>query len=130
ITDEDVSTIRDRTLNGKHEGFLVSNDHRAALVMAELQEIDPVTREQLDYLDLAERLETQIRDQYEDEDIEIQIVGFTKFIGDIADGASDVLIFFVLAFALTTLAVYIYSRSGQLTFLAVFCSLVSLVWQF
>lgn len=61
---------------------------------------------------------------------EIQIVGFTKFIGDIADGASDVLVFFALAFALTTLAVFIYCRSPQLTFLAVFCSLVSVVWQF
>ena len=58
-----------------------------------------------------------------------QLVG-TKFIGDIADGASDVVIFFILAFVLTTLAVFIYCRSPQLTFLAVFCSVVSLVWQF
>lgn len=130
IAEKDVAIIRDRALNGKHEGFLVSNDHRAALVMAELQEVDPVTREKLDYLDLAEKLETQIRERYEDEDIEIQIVGFTKFIGDIADGASDVLVFFVLAFLLTTLSVFIYCRSPQLTFLAVFCSLVSVVWQF
>lgn len=130
ITAADVAVIRDRALNGKHEGFLISNDHRAALVMAELQEVDPVTRERLDYLDLAARLETNLRDRYEDGDIEIQIVGFTKFIGDIADGASDVLIFFVLAFVLTTLAVFIYCRSPQLTFLAVFCSLVSVVWQF
>lgn len=130
ITQDDVATIRDRALNGKHKGFLVSNDQRAALVMAELQEVDPVTKETLDYLDLADRLETNVRDRYEDGAVEIQIVGFTKFIGDIADGASDVLIFFILAFALTTLAVFIYSRSPQLTFLAVFCSLVSVVWQF
>jgi hypothetical protein len=130
ISKADVETIRDRALNGKHKGFLVSNDHRAALVIAELQEIDPLTREKLDYLDLAERLETQLRDRYEDADTEIQIVGFAKFVGDIADGASDVIVFFVLAFALTTLAVFVYSRSLQLTFLAVFCSLVSLVWQF
>ncbi|MBX3505995.1 MAG: MMPL family transporter [Parvibaculum sp.] len=130
ITDADVETVRDRALNGKHEGFLFSNDHRAALVMAELQEVDPLTREELDYLDLAARLETQIRRQFEDETVEIQIVGFAKFIGDIADGASDVMIFFVLAFVLTTLSVFVYSRSAQLTFLAVFCSLVSVVWQF
>ncbi len=130
IADTDVATIRDRALNGKHEGFLVSNDHRAALVMAELQEVDPLTGEKLDYLDLAEKLETKIRTQYEDGNTEIQIVGFAKFIGDIADGANDVLIFFILAFILTTLAVFIYSRSPQLTFLAVFCSLVSVVWQF
>ena len=130
ITEADVQTIRDRALNGKHEGFLISNDHRAALVMAELQEVDPLTREELDYLDLASKLETQVREKFEDENIEIQIVGFAKFIGDIADGASDVMIFFTLAFLLTTLSVFIYSRSVQLTFLAIFCSLVSLVWQF
>lgn len=130
ISPADVDTIRDRALNGKHKGFLVSNDHRAALIIAELQEIDPLTREKLDYLDLAERLETQVRARYEDADVEIQIVGFAKFVGDIADGASDVIVFFVLAFILTTLAVLVYSRSTQLTFLAVFCSLVSVVWQF
>ncbi|ABS63620.1 putative exporter of RND superfamily [Parvibaculum lavamentivorans DS-1] len=130
ITEADVEIIRDRALNGKHKGFLVSNDHRAALVMAELQEVDPLTGERLDYLVLADALETKIRKQYEDTDIEIQIVGFAKFIGDIADGAGDVFLFFVLAFVLTTLAVFIYSRSPQLTFLAVFCSLVSVVWQF
>ncbi len=130
IADADIETIRDRALNGKHKGFLISNDHRAALVIAELQEIDPLTREKLDYLDLAERLESQVRDRYEDADVEIQIVGFAKFVGDIADGASDVIVFFILAFVLTTLAVFVYSRSVQLTFLAVFCSLVSVVWQF
>ena len=130
ISDADVETIRDRPLNGKHKGFLISNDHRAALVIAELQEVDPLTREKLDYLDLAERLETQVRSRYEDADVEIQIVGFAKFVGDIADGASDVIVFFILAFVLTTLAVFVYSRSAQLTFLAVFCSLVSVVWQF
>lgn len=130
ISPADVETIRDRALNGKHKGFLVSNDYRAALVIAELQEIDPLTHETLDYLDLAERLETQVRARYEDADVEIQIVGFAKFVGDIADGAGDVIVFFVLAFVLTTLAVLVYSRSTQLTFLAVFCSLVSVVWQF
>ena len=130
ISPADVERIRDRALNGKHKGFLVSNDHRAALVIAELQKIDPLTREKLDYLDLAERLEAQVRTRYEDADVEIQIVGFAKFVGDIADGASDVIIFFILAFVLTTLAVLVYSRSTQLTFLAVFCSLVSVIWQF
>ena len=130
IAAADVETIRDRALNGKHKGFLVSNDHRAALVIAELQEIDPLTREKLDYLDLAERLESEVRARYEDTDVEIQIVGFAKFVGDIADGAGDVILFFILAFVLTTLAVLVYSRSTQLTFLAVFCSLVSVVWQF
>lgn len=130
LTQEDADVIRDRALNGGHKGYLVSNDQTAALIIAELQEIDPVSREKLDYLDLAARLEKQVREKFEDDKTQIEIVGFAKFIGDIADGASSVFIFFVLAFVLTTLAVYVFVRSVQLTFLAVFCSLVSVVWQF
>lgn len=130
ITDADAAIIRDRALNGGHKGFLISNDQTAALIIAELQEIDPITGKTLDYLDLANRLETQVRQKFEDKHTIIEIIGFAKFIGDIADGASSVMIFFALAFVLTTIAVYIYIRSIQLTFLAVFCSLVSVVWQF
>ena len=130
ITEADAAVIRDRALNGGHKGFLISNDQTAALIIAELQEVDPITGKTLDYLDLADRLEKQVRQKFEDGQTQIEIIGFAKFIGDIADGASSVLIFFALAFLLTTCAVYIYIRSIQLTFLAVFCSLVSVIWQF
>ncbi|MGB3809925.1 MAG: MMPL family transporter [Parvibaculum sp.] len=130
LTNADALLIRDRALNGGHQGFLISNDQKAALIIAELQEIDPVTKGKLDYLDLSSRLEKQVREKFEDDKTEIEIVGFAKFIGDIADGASMVVVFFGLAFVLTALAVYYYIRSVQLTFLAVFCSLVSVVWQF
>lgn len=130
ITDADAKVIRDRALNGGHKGFLVSNDQTAALIIAELEEVDPITHKKLDYLDLASRLESKVRNKYEDGATKIEIVGFAKFIGDIADGASSVMIFFALAFLLTTVAVYIFVRSMQLTFLAVGCSLVSVVWQF
>lgn len=130
ITDDDAQVIRDRALNGGHKGFLISNDQTAALIIAELQELDPISREKLDYLDLATRLEAQVRDKYEDDATKIEIIGFAKFIGDIADGASDVAIFFALAFVLTFVAVYVFIRSIKLTMLAVGCSLVSVVWQF
>lgn len=130
ITDADAAIIRDRALNGGHKGFLVSNDQTAALIIAELQELDPITRKKLDYLDLSTRLEKQVREKFEDKDTKIEIIGFAKFIGDIADGASGVFVFFALAFALTLAAVYIFVRSMPLTLLAVGCSLVSVVWQF
>ena len=53
-----------------------------------------------------------------------------KMISDIASEAYNVVIFFALAFILTILAVYWYSRSWTLTFLPLVCSLTSLVWQF
>ena len=60
----------------------------------------------------------------------MQIIGFAKQIGDIADGAKSVMRFFLLAFLLTAASVYIYSRSLVLTVLPLACSLSSVVWQF
>lgn len=130
LTPDIIEDIRNRSMNGGHRGILFANDGSAALVIAELQEIDPLTRERLDYLDLATRLETLLRDRFESEHTQVEIIGFAKFVGDLADGARDVAIFFALAFVLTGLSVYLYIRSAWLTTLAIFCSLVSVVWQF
>ena len=106
------------------------SDYGAAMARAELVDIDPSTGLPLDYFDLADKLESQIRDKFENDKYEIQIIGFAKLIGDIADGAGTVVQFFAIAFVLTIMSVYVYARSAVLTFLPLFCSLVSLVWQF
>jgi len=62
--------------------------------------------------------------------IDIHIIGFAKVIGDIADGAGGVIVFFILAFFITALLVFWYSKSVVLTLVPLFCSLTSLVWQF
>src|SRR3546814_16111542 len=67
-----VAVIRDRALNGGHKGYLVSNDQTAALIIAELQEFDPITRQKLDYLDLSARLEKQVREKFEDDKTSIE----------------------------------------------------------
>jgi uncharacterized protein len=130
LTSTEIEAIRDRAMNGGHRGTLFANDDSGALVIAELQEVDPRSGARLDYLDLAARLESQVRDRFQSENVKIEIIGFAKFVGDLADGASDVLLYFAYAFALTALAVYAYIRSTWLAALAVFCSLVSVVWQF
>jgi len=62
--------------------------------------------------------------------IDIHIIGFAKVIGDIADGAGGVIVFFALAFVITAALVFWYSQSLILTLVPLFCSLTSLVWQF
>ncbi len=62
--------------------------------------------------------------------IDIHIIGFAKVIGDIADGAAGVIVFFILAFIITAFLVYLYSQSLILTLVPLGCSLVSLIWQF
>lgn len=130
IDQEAVDKIREDADRWGFKGNLFSNDSSAALIRFELQEIHPITREQLDYIDFAQRIESSIRAKYESDEVKIRIIGFAKMIGDIADGAADVVIFFIVSFLLTTGAVYFYCRSWRLTSLAVGSSLVSVVWQF
>lgn len=126
----ELKTIENNVIRGGFVGRLVSDDFTAAMVTAELLEYDPSTQEKLDYFDLADKLEAQIRDKYESEDYTIRIIGFAKLIGDIADGAQTVFIFFAIAFVLTALSVWLYCQSILLTLAVLGASLVSVVWQF
>ena len=125
-----LDIISNNVVRGGFVGRLVANDFSAAMVRAELLDFDVKTGERLDYFDLADKLESDIRGKFENDKYEVQIIGFAKLIGDIADGAGTVVQFFAIALLLTILSVYAYARSVVLTFLPLFCSLTSLVWQF
>ncbi|MQQ99219.1 efflux RND transporter permease subunit [Glaciimonas soli] len=125
-----ISDIRDRVAAGGYLGNLVSRDQTSAMVLAELQDSDPQTRQPLDYRAFNQLLENKVRKHFENADVEIQIIGFAKAIGDIGEEASRVTAFFGIALLLTGLSVYWYCRSWRLTLLPLVCSLSSLVWQF
>jgi predicted RND superfamily exporter protein len=130
LNDEEIEKIKERILTGGHVGKIVSNDFTSALIKIELTEFDSRTGEALDYIELGKLLDVEVRNQFEDEKFQIHIIGFAKMISDIASQAGNVFIFFLLAFALTVLSVYYYSKSWTLTFLPLICSLTSLIWQF
>lgn len=110
-------------------GTLVANDHRSAVILAPLQEVDPETGEKLDYAKLAQRLEESVRDKYNSEDINIRIVGFAKIVGDLIEGMSAIGSFFAITFALTVLVLWLYSRCWRSTFATVFCCSLAVIWQ-
>src|SRR5690606_7117313 len=130
MTPKNLAKVESNVIRGGFVGKLVSNDFTAAMVSAELQDFDPSTGQKLDYFDLAAKLEKQIRGKYENAKYAVRIIGFAKSIGDIADGAKGVVAFFFVAFLLTALSVYLYSRSILLTSATLFASLTSVVWQF
>ncbi|MDH4608105.1 efflux RND transporter permease subunit [Pseudomonas sp. BN102] len=129
LDEEIIGKIASSTAQGGFIGTLVSRDQSSAMITAELNEVD-ASGAHLDYVAYNQILEQQIRAQFEDAKFEIQIIGFAKQIGDIADGASAVLEFCLLALFLTAAAVYWYCHSVRFTLLALACSLTSLVWQF
>ena len=125
-----VARIRDNVIQGGYMGSLVAGDSSGAMVTADLLDADPRSKAPTDYIALGPKIEQELRAKFEDSEIEIQIIGFAKQISDIAEAAQGVVLFFVLAFVLTALAVYWYCRSWAFTAAALLCSLVSLVWQF
>lgn len=110
-------------------GSIVADDYSCAMVKAALLDINPDTGEKLDTLDIANKLEKEIRQEFEHSNISVHIIGFAKMVGDVAEGAKGVVLFFALAIAITAIMVYIFSHSVRLTFLPIFCSLIAVVWQ-
>lgn len=129
LTPDTIANIRRATSQGGFVGTLVARDQTSAMITAELIEYDK-DGNKLDYIAYNRILEDSIRAKFEDADYEIQIIGFAKQIGDIADGAQSVLKFCAAALLLTALAVYWYCHSLRFTLLPIVCSLTSLVWQF
>jgi predicted RND superfamily exporter protein len=129
LTPEMIATIKSTTTRGGFDGVLVGRDQGSALITADLNEYDK-NGVKLDYIAYNRILNERIRAKFEDAHYRIEIIGFAKQIGEIADGAQAVLVFCGVALLLVAGAVYWYCRSLRFTFLPIACSLTSLVWQF
>ncbi len=131
-TPEGLAKVRENILKSNYMGRLVANDFSSAIVVAELLEVNPTTGEKLDYIDVAGLLEG-VREKYSNHEIGVDfdyhIIGFAKVIGDIASGAARVVLFFLIAFIITAVFVYVYSQSLKLTIIVLGCSLVAVIWQ-
>jgi predicted RND superfamily exporter protein len=125
-----LDAVRGNILKAGIVGRLVANDFSGAIVSARLLEFDPRTGERLDYIDVAHQLEEKIRHKFgRDPNYDIHIIGFAKVIGDIADGASRVVMFFGITLLITTLLVFVFSQSIVFTVIPLACSLIAVVWQ-
>lgn len=126
-SEEDLAQVRSNAARSGQVGRLVANDLRSALVRADLQDLDPKSRKPVSYVDVAKHLE-DIRAKYSNDNIEINIVGFAKLVGDVVEGLNTVIGFFVVAFVITALLLWVYSRSLRLTVVALLVALLPVVW--
>ena len=124
---EDLAQVRSNIARSGQIGRLVSNDLKSSMVRADLQDLDPHTGKPVSYAEVAKRLE-DIRAKYSNDDIEINIVGFAKLVGDVIEGLTTVISFFVIAFVITGLMLWLYSRSWRLTLVALAVALLPVVW--
>lgn len=126
-TPEELGQVRSNAARSGQVGRLVANDLRSALVRADLQELDPMTGRPVNYVEVAKRLE-DLRAKYGSDQIEINIVGFAKLVGDVVEGLTTVIGFFIVAFLITGVLLWIYSRSLRLTVVALLVALLPVVW--
>ncbi len=121
-----LEIVRSNILKSGKLGRLVSTDFSSAMIRANL--ISASEHQKIDYIGLADRLE-KLRQQFASENVDIQIIGFAKLIGDVVDGLSDVGLFFIITLLVTAILIYIYTRSVRLTILPILCSLTAVIWQ-
>ncbi|MFT4929009.1 MAG: putative RND superfamily exporter protein [Phenylobacterium sp.] len=110
-------------------GRMIASDYSCAMVSTQILEINPDTGEKLDTLAFAKQLESQVRDKFETDTITVHIIGFAKMVGDVADGAKGVVVFFAIAIMITTVLVWFFCKSVLLTLLPICCSIIAVVWQ-
>jgi predicted RND superfamily exporter protein len=142
-TPEGLDDVRRNILKAGIVGRLVANDFSGAIVSAELLEFDPTTGERLNFIAVAEEIETRVREKFDADHaadselslvvasspVDVHVIGFAKVMGDIAAGAARVVIFLLITFFITGLLFYLYSQSHRLSALVLVCSAIAVVWQ-
>lgn len=124
---DDFRKVRANIVKSGEIGRLVTNDFSGAMIWANLVEEDPLTGEKIDYQRVAADLE-QLRTDYENAQHQVHIIGFAKIVGDIAEGAKSVILFFAVAIIITLLLLWYYARSLVLAIAPMLCALVAVIW--
>jgi uncharacterized protein len=124
---EDFETIRTNIIKANIVGRLVAKDFSGAMVQAELIPETAAEGGKLDYQAIGKRLE-DIRSQLETGNVTVHIIGFTKVVDDIANGARSVMYFFLATILFTWLLLFIYSTSFKLASLTVLAAFIAVIW--
>ncbi|MDX1669801.1 MAG: MMPL family transporter, partial [Limnobacter sp.] len=127
--EESIQQVKQNVELSGQIGRLVANDFESTIVYVPLLEVNPQTGERIDYQALSEQMETEIRDEFNSDSIQIRITGFAKIVGDLIDGATQVVMFFGIAVLITFVMLLLYSRSFKSTLTTLSCSIVAVIWQ-
>jgi predicted RND superfamily exporter protein len=133
-TPANMAQVRDNIRKAGILGRLVANDFSGALVSAIALDQD-AQGHPVDPIRIAHQLEQRVRQAIEGAQpagragIDVRIIGFAEVMGDIADGASAVVMFAVITLLLTLIAVRLYCQSWRVACVPLLCSLIAVIWQ-
>jgi predicted RND superfamily exporter protein len=125
---DSLEQIRNNVARSGEIGQLVAGNFKSSVIYVPLLEVNPDTGKALDYGDFSRKLE-EIRAKYQNDATQIHITGFTKILGDLIEGLTQVMLFFVAAVAITVVILYWYTRCVRSTLVVVVCSLIAVLWQ-
>lgn len=126
---ESIAQVRQNVELSGQIGRLVGNDFKSTIVYLPLLEINPETGNRLDYKEFSERIEAELRNEFNSDKIEIRVTGFAKIVGDLIEGATQVVMFFGIAVLITLVMLFFYSRSIKSTLATLACSITAVIWQ-
>ncbi len=132
-----MTQLRQNILRSGEVGRLVADDYRSSIVQAPLIDVDPTSGKPLDYWELSRSLEKNVREKYEQLSIDstgqptikIHIIGFAKIIGDLLEGIKAIFLFAVITLVITTVLLFLYTRSLRGTLSPLLCSIIAVIWQ-
>lgn len=123
----DLRQVRENLLKSDEVGRLVSSDFNGALVTADVQESDGAGG-QLNYSEFAEKLEN-IRRSYSSQGVDVAIIGFPKFIGEVMQAVERGWQYFILALLVTLLMLRVFIGRWVLSICALVVAMTAVVWQ-
>ena len=124
---EAFQQLRQNVKRAATVGTLVGADQKSAIILAPLIDVDPATGIPIDYKELSDTLESELRSE-ETANTKIHIVGFAKLIGDLIDGLEQVASYFAISVAIAAVIVFGYTRCVRSTALLIVAALVGVVW--
>ena len=129
-SDADLAIVRGNVQKSNEVGRTVASDFSGALVAAGLLEYIPKGDgkiEKLNYIELSQKLE-DLRAKYETPTHTVHIIGFAKAVGDIAQGARGVVMFFGVAFLITAVLMFFFVKDIKLTLVALGVAMMPVLW--
>lgn len=126
---ESLEQVRLNTQRANMTGSFVANDLESTIIRVPLTDVNPDTGEPLDYGQFTRLFEEKVREKFDDQGVNIRVVGFAQIIGDLIAASSDIAIFFAVTVVLISLLLLAYCRCWRSTAVTVFTCILTVVCQ-
>ena len=124
-----LDQLQQNVLRSGQVGRLVADNFKSAIVYVPLIDQSDSGGTKINYKEFSDTLEKKIRDRFQNDHIKIHIVGFAKKMGDLINGATSVVLFFVIAIGITFVLLLLDSKCIRSTITVITCSVIAVIWQ-